>query len=113
MIGSIGSVSLVRFKVVENMLGKLKEICNKFIINKFPKCVSNYRNVADYVVKSKMRINYTLGGDVETRKRPGSRFEYRSRPIPAVSTVPVLVNLKVFPGILNREWTTRQKLLIE
>ena len=33
------------------MLGKLKEACNKFIVNKFPKSVINYRNVADYVVK--------------------------------------------------------------
>ena len=65
MTGSIDSVSLVRFKVVENMLGKLKEVCNKFIMNKFPKCASNYRNVADYVVKSNMKRNYTWGGDVE------------------------------------------------
>ena len=53
--------------------------------------------------------------DLKTRERPGSRFQSRSRPrpIPAVSTVPVLVNLKVFPGIPKREWTTRQKLFIE
>ena len=54
---------------------------------------------------------------IQYRERPGSRFESRSRPIPAVSTVPVPVpvlgNLKVFPGIHNREWTTRQKLFIE
>ena len=36
-------------------------------MNKFPKCESNYRNVADYAVKSNMRRNYTWGGDVEIR----------------------------------------------
>ena len=34
-------------------------------MNIFPKCVSNYHNVADYMVKSNMRRNYTWGGDVE------------------------------------------------
>ena len=47
------------------MVGKLKEACNKFIVNKFPMSVINYRNVADYVVKSNMKRNSTWGTDVE------------------------------------------------
>ena len=70
MTGNIDSLNLVRLKVVDNMLGKLKEACNKFIVNKyivnkFPKSVINYRNVADYVVKSNMKRNSTWGTDVE------------------------------------------------
>ena len=34
-------------------------------MNKFPKCASNYRNVADNVVKSNMKRIYTWGGNVE------------------------------------------------
>ena len=63
--GNTDSFNLVRFKVVDNMLGKLKEACNKFIVNKFPRSVINYRNVVDYVVKSNMRRNSTWCTDVE------------------------------------------------
>ena len=59
MTGRIGSVSLERFKVIENMFGKLKEVCNNVIMNKFPKCASNYHTVAEYVVKSNMKRKYT------------------------------------------------------
>ena len=65
LTGNIDSFNLVRLKVVENMLGRLKEGCKKFIINKFPMSVINYRNVADYVVKSNMKRNSTWGADVE------------------------------------------------
>ena len=47
------------------MIGKLKGACNKFIVNKFPMSVFNYRNVADYVVESNMKRNSTWGTDVE------------------------------------------------
>ena len=40
LTGNIDSFNLVRLKVVENMVGKLKEPCNKFIVNKFPKSVT-------------------------------------------------------------------------
>ena len=50
------------------MVGKAKEACNKFIVNKFPKSVINYRNVADYVVKSNMKRNSTWG--TLGRRRP-------------------------------------------
>ena len=59
------SFNLVRLKVVENMVGKLKQACNKFIVNKFPKSVINNRNVADNVVKSNMKRNSKWGTDVE------------------------------------------------
>ena len=52
LTGNIDSFNLVRLKVVENMLRELNEAWNKFIVNKFPKSVINYHNVADYVVKS-------------------------------------------------------------
>ena len=47
------------------MVVKLNEACNKFIVNKFPKSVINYRNVAVYVVKSNMKRNSTWRTDVE------------------------------------------------
>ena len=65
MIGNIDSLNFGRLKVVENMVGKLKEACNKFIVNRFSNSVINYRNVADYVVKSTMKRNSTLGTNVE------------------------------------------------
>ena len=65
MIGNIDSFNLVRLKVVENMVGKLKEACDKFIVNKFPKSLITYRNVANYVVKSNMKRNSTWGTDVK------------------------------------------------
>ena len=37
LTGNIDSFNLVRLKVVENMVGNLKEACNKFIVNKFPR----------------------------------------------------------------------------
>ena len=64
LTGNIDSFNLVGFKVVENMVGELKEACNKFIVNKFTNSVINYRNVADYVVKSNMERNSTRGTDV-------------------------------------------------
>ena len=45
------------------MVGRLKEACNKFFINKYSQTVINYRNVNDYIVKSKVRNNSTT--DVE------------------------------------------------
>ena len=65
LTGNNDNFNLVRLKVVENMVGKLKEACNKFIVNKFPKSEINYCNVADYVVKSNMKRNSTWGTDVE------------------------------------------------
>ena len=65
LTGNIDSFNLVRLKVVENMVVKLKEACIKFIVNKFPNSVINYRNVADYVVKSNMKKNSTWGTNVE------------------------------------------------
>ena len=47
------------------MVGKLKEACNKFILNKYPQTVINYWNVNDYIVKSKMRNISTWGTDVQ------------------------------------------------
>ena len=65
MTGNIDTYNRIRALIVDNMVGKLKEPCNKFIINKFPRTAINYRNVNDYVVKSKMRTNGTWGTDVE------------------------------------------------
>ena len=47
------------------MVEKLKEPCNEFIINKYPRTVINYRNFNDYVAKSQMRTTGTWGTDVE------------------------------------------------
>ena len=55
LTGSIDYFNQVRLTVVENMVGKLKEACNKFIVNKFPMSAINYRNVSDYIAKSGMR----------------------------------------------------------
>ena len=46
LTGSIDYFNKVRLTVVENMVGKLKEACNKFIVNKFPMSAINYRNVS-------------------------------------------------------------------
>ena len=37
LTGSVDHSSLVRSKIIDNMVGKLKDACNKFIVNKFPK----------------------------------------------------------------------------
>eukprot|EP00800_Vazella_pourtalesii_P014904 TRINITY_DN3901_c0_g1_i2.p1 TRINITY_DN3901_c0_g1~~TRINITY_DN3901_c0_g1_i2.p1 ORF type:complete len:184 (-),score=2.53 TRINITY_DN3901_c0_g1_i2:162-713(-) len=65
MTGNIDTCNRIRTLIVDNMVGKLKGACNKFIMNKYPRTVINYRNVNDYVVKSKMRTNGTWGTDVE------------------------------------------------
>ena len=46
------------------MIGKLKESCNKFIENKFPKSVINYRNVNNHIISTKMRNNSTCDTQV-------------------------------------------------
>ena len=65
LTGNTDHSSLIRLKIVDNMVGKLKDACNKFIVNKFPKSAINYRNVSDYIVKTSMRRNYTWGTDEE------------------------------------------------
>ena len=61
LTGNVDHSSLIRLKIVDNMVGKLKDECNKCIVNKFPKSAINYRNVSDDIVKSSMRRNYTWG----------------------------------------------------
>ena len=61
LTGSIDYFKKVRLTVVENMVGKLKEACNKFIVNKFPMGAINFRNVSDYIAKSGMRRNCKWG----------------------------------------------------
>ena len=65
MTGNIDNCNKIRTIIVDNVVGKLKEPCNKFIMNKFPRTVNNYRNVNDCVIKSKMRTNTTWSADVE------------------------------------------------
>ena len=65
LTGNMDNFHKIRAIIVENMIGNLKEACNKFIANKFPMSAINFRNVNDYIVKSKMRNNSTWGSDVE------------------------------------------------
>ena len=65
LTGNIDNFHKIRMLIVENMTGNLKEACFKFIVNKFPRTVFNYRNVKDYIAKSRMDKNRTWGTDVE------------------------------------------------
>ena len=42
LTGNIDYFNKVQLTVVENMFGKLKEACNKFIVNKIPMSAINY-----------------------------------------------------------------------
>ena len=65
LTGNMDNFHKIRAIIVDNMIGNLKEACNKFIANKFTMSAINFRNVNDYIVKPKMRNNSTWGTDVE------------------------------------------------
>ena len=58
-------INILMTIVVDNMVGKLKVACNKFIVNKFLMSAINYKNVSDYIAKINMRRKRTWGTDVE------------------------------------------------
>ena len=48
--------------ITDNIMGKLSQICLKFIQNKFP---LTYRNTREYISKSKMHMDKIWCGDIE------------------------------------------------
>ena len=50
--GSIENHQQMRLSITDNIMGTLSDVCNKFIRNKFPRSVINYRNSKDYIKKS-------------------------------------------------------------
>ena len=46
-------------------MGKLAQVCEKFIGCKFPKTVINYRSIKNYIIKSNMQVNKIWGTDLE------------------------------------------------
>ena len=63
--GSIDNHHQMRLIITDNMGGKFKATCDKFIRNKYPRSVINYRNTKDYITKSNMRGTKTWGTDLE------------------------------------------------
>ena len=63
--GSIDNYHKMRLTITDNMMGRFHDLCHKFIRNKFPRSVINYRNTKDYQIKSNMRNNKTWGTDLE------------------------------------------------
>ena len=59
--GSIENHQQMRLSITDNIMGTLSDACNKFIRNKFPRSVINYRNSKDYIKKSNMRRDKNMG----------------------------------------------------
>ena len=51
--------------IVENMLGKLRKSCNKYLLTKYVYTQGNYRNVQDWVNKMGMNKNRKWATDLE------------------------------------------------
>ena len=49
--GSIDNYHKMRLSITNNMMGRFHDVCHKFIRNKFPRSVINYRNTKDYLIK--------------------------------------------------------------
>ena len=60
--GSTSFSYKMRKIITDNIMGKLNQICLKFIQNKFP---PTYRNTREYISKSKMHMDKIWGGDIE------------------------------------------------
>ena len=56
LTGNMDKFRKIRTIIVDYMIGKLKEACNKFIENKLPRSAINFRNVNDYIIKSNFVI---------------------------------------------------------
>ena len=60
--GSTSHNAMIRKIITESIVGKLSQICLKFIQNKFP---LTYRNTKEYISKSNMNMDKMWGGDIE------------------------------------------------
>ena len=63
--GSVDDQTSVRNIIVNNMVGKYRDVCYNYIKNKYPVTASGFRSTIDYVNKIRMRRDRIWGTDTE------------------------------------------------